>query len=44
MDNPAYQTYMDLLSSEGFDSSITYVPNDVSFGWVDDPQAVSATL
>jgi hypothetical protein len=44
MDNPAYQTYMDLLSSEGFDHSITYVPNDVAFGWVDDPIAVQETL
>jgi hypothetical protein len=44
MDNKAYTTYIDTLSTEGFDSSITYVPNDVSFGWINDPVAVQATL
>ena len=44
MDNTAYTTYLDALSAEGFDHSITYVPNDVAFGWVDDPVAVQETL
>jgi hypothetical protein len=44
MDNKAYTKYIDTLSTEGFDSSITYVPNDVSFGWINDPVAVQATL
>jgi hypothetical protein len=39
-----YLTYMANLASEGFDSSITYVPDGVEFGWVDDPVAVAAIV
>ena len=44
MSNEHYLTYMTNLANEGFDSSITYVPDGVEFGWVDDPVAVTAIV
>lgn len=44
MSNDHYLTYMANLANEGFDSSITYVPDGAEFGWVDDPVAVSAIV
>ncbi len=35
---------MAALADEGHDASITYVPDGVSFGWVDDPVAVQEVV
>jgi len=44
MSDTPYTQYLNILAEEGFDSSVTEVPEGAQFGWVDDQAAVQAIV
>lgn len=44
MSDSPYKQYLNLLAEEGFDSSVTEVPEGAQFGWIDDQEAVQAVV
>lgn len=44
MSDETYNAYLTSLAADGYDTSITYTPDEATFGWVDNPVAVAAVI